>query len=76
MAARILMVDDDPNLAEYLGPSGFEVTVAGTAAGPDALRDGRFEALILDVMLPDGDGFDVCRRVRAHRPPSRRRHLL
>jgi DNA-binding response OmpR family regulator len=70
MAARILMIEDDRAmagmLAEYLAPAGFEVTVRGTAAsGLEALGRSGFDALILDVMLPDGDGFDLCRRVRA-----------
>jgi DNA-binding response OmpR family regulator len=53
-------------LSEYLGTLGFRVSVRGTAGeGLALLRREAFDALILDVMLPDGDGFDVCRRVRA-----------
>jgi len=67
---RILMIEDDENLAamlgEYLGDLGFEVTAhADAESGLAALRRGSFDALILDVMLPDLDGFEVCRRVRA-----------
>jgi len=67
---RILMIEDDENLAamlgEYLGGLGFEVTAhADAESGLAALRRGSFDALILDVMLPDLDGFEVCRRVRA-----------
>jgi len=63
------MIEDDAALAglvgEYLSSLGFRVTAAGTAgAGLALLRDGGFDALILDVMLPDADGFDVCREVR------------
>jgi DNA-binding response OmpR family regulator len=66
---RILMIDDDEELAsmlaEYLGPSGFEVTSRSSAAqGLETLRSGSFDALLLDVMLPDGDGFEVCREAR------------
>jgi two-component system, OmpR family, phosphate regulon response regulator OmpR len=66
----ILIVDDDRRLGEmlveYLGGRGFAPTLRGDAtSGLATLRQGAFEALILDVMLPDGDGFDVCRRVRA-----------
>jgi DNA-binding response OmpR family regulator len=67
---RILMIEDDARLAgmvrDYLGESGFRVTTQPTvAAGMAAQAQGGFDAIILDVMLPDGDGFDVCRRVRA-----------
>jgi DNA-binding response OmpR family regulator len=70
MADRILMIEDDHRLsamvAEYLAPSGIEVTVAPTAEGGLRLLDrGGFEAVLLDVMLPDLDGFEVCRRIRA-----------
>jgi DNA-binding response OmpR family regulator len=70
MAERLLIIEDDASLAamlgEYLGTQGFRVSVRGTAGDGLALL-GReaFDALILDVMLPDADGFDVCRRVRA-----------
>jgi DNA-binding response OmpR family regulator len=68
---HLLMIEDDASLAalvsEYLSSLGFRVTTAGTAtAGLSQLRRGKFDALVLDVMLPDGDGFDVCRQVRAH----------
>ena len=70
MGERILMIEDDESLSamltEYLAPMGIDLSARATAAsGFDALADSRYDALILDVMLPDGDGFDVCRRVRA-----------
>jgi DNA-binding response OmpR family regulator len=69
-ATPILMIEDDERLgamvAEYLGTHGLEVTVAPTAAqGLECLARGGFAAVLLDVMLPDLDGFEVCRRVRA-----------
>jgi DNA-binding response OmpR family regulator len=66
---RILLIEDDLRLAEmvssYLGEAGFSVTHAPTGHAGIALacRDG-FDALILDLMLPDIDGLEVCRRVR------------
>ncbi|MGD8862259.1 MAG: response regulator transcription factor [Myxococcales bacterium] len=73
MNSPILMIDDDDALAEmlgeYLGPRGFDLDRrADVRSGLQALRRGRYEALILDVMLPDGDGFEVCRTVRAGSP--------
>ncbi len=70
MSERILLIEDDESLAgmvaEYLGTLGFEVTARSEAAtGMALLREGSFDALLLDVMLPDIDGFEVCRRVRA-----------
>ena len=70
MSERILMVEDDRALAamvaEYLGKSGMEVTTRPDAAsGLAEIARQDFDAIILDVMLPDGDGFDVCRTIRS-----------
>jgi len=70
MAERILMIDDDNRLAgmvhDYLGGAGFRVTVAGTGRDGEALlKRESFDAVILDLMLPDADGLDLCRRLRA-----------
>ena len=64
------MIDDDTNLAgmvaQYLGARGLEVVTRPDAtSGLAELARGRFDALVLDLMLPDQDGFEVCRRVRA-----------
>lgn len=64
------MIDDDARLAamvrDYLAASGFSVDVAGdVASGLTALGAEPPELLILDLMLPDGDGLEVCRRLRA-----------
>jgi len=77
MTPRILLIDDDTRLAsmvaEYLGHSGFEVETAGSlAAGRGKLAAGHYDALVLDLMLPDGDGLDLCRELRSE---SRTRHL-
>jgi len=71
MAERVLVVEDDSRLAEmlseYLGQAGFRVTVA--AAGAAALRrltaEAPYDAVVLDLMLPDMDGLDVCREIRS-----------
>lgn len=70
MAERVLMIEDDESLSamvgEYLGGFGMEVTARPSAAsGLELLRQRQFDALILDVMLPDLDGFEICRQVRA-----------
>ena len=70
MAERILMIDDDSRLAgmvsDYLGGAGFRLTIAGTAREGEALlKRETFDAIILDLMLPDADGLDLCRRLRA-----------
>ena len=67
---RILVVDDDHALSdmlgEYLERAGYVVKSRDTAEeGFAAARREAFDAVILDVMLPDGDGLDVCRRLRA-----------
>ena len=70
MAERILLIEDDKRLAEmvknYLGEAGFSVTVAAQGAAGIALEAREpFDALVLDLMLPDMDGLEVCRRISA-----------
>jgi two-component system OmpR family response regulator len=66
---RILVVEDEMKMAELLrrglGDGGFESDIA--ASGEDALRmgrDGDYDAVVLDVMLPGIDGFVTCERLR------------
>jgi len=69
-APRILLVDDELSvqklLAYPLRKDGFEVVAAldGREA-LEAVRDGEFDLVVLDLMLPRVDGFEVCRRIRA-----------
>ena len=70
MTERILLIEDDQRLAElvkkYLTDAGFSITAANTGGIGLTLHDREsFDALILDLMLPDMDGLDVCRKVRA-----------
>ena len=67
----ILLVDDDQDIRElldiYLSRAGFQVrTVADGAGFRRALNEQASDLLILDVMLPDEDGFSLCRWVREH----------
>lgn len=66
----ILVVDDEPNIADlvdlYLAREGFRVLKAADGeAGLQAMRDHRPRLVVLDVGLPDVDGLEVCRRIRA-----------
>lgn len=69
MAERILLVEDDSRLAEmlseYLGQAGFRINVVplGTAALKQ-LSEAEYDAVVLDLMLPDMDGLDLCRQLR------------
>jgi DNA-binding response OmpR family regulator len=70
MSERILLVEDDARLAEmlceYLGQAGFLVTVAPLGgAALERLSEAPYGAVVLDLMLPDMDGLDLCRRLRA-----------
>ncbi len=70
MSARILLIEDDARLAamlsEYLGDAGFRVSEAASGrAGLERLAREPYDALVLDLMLPDMDGLEVCRTLRA-----------
>ncbi len=67
---RILVVDDEPNITQFLsvglGYEGYEVTTVGDGReGLWRAGEGKFDLVVLDVMLPGMDGFEVCRRLRA-----------
>ena len=67
--AHILLVEDDRTLAvalEYaLKNEGFTVEWASTIkAATDAFAQGQFDLIILDIMLPDGSGYDLCQEIR------------
>lgn len=54
-------------VSEYLGEAGYRVTIAGNGAtGLEQASHEAFDVLVLDLMLPDMDGLEVCRRIRAH----------
>jgi len=70
--AHILVVDDEPAITELLATAlrymGYQVTVAVSGfAALDAAATAAPDLVVLDVMLPDIDGFEVCRRLRAAR---------
>jgi two-component system phosphate regulon response regulator OmpR len=69
VAPHILLIEDDRRLAEmvsqYLGEAGFRVSVAGDGrTGLSRLGSESYDALVLDLMLPDIDGLEVCRQLR------------
>src|SRR5215475_10617876 len=68
-SGRILVIDDDPELcklvARFLGAEGFRVeTVRTGMQGVERARSGEHDLIVLDVMLPGMDGFEILRRVR------------
>jgi two-component system, OmpR family, response regulator len=71
-AQRILVVDDDPEirklLARYIESQGFRVLLAANCQElRDKLATNAVDLIVLDVMLPDGSGLEVCRDLRAQR---------
>jgi DNA-binding response OmpR family regulator len=79
-SARLLLIDDDSRLTgmvgDYLRGHGYEVDVAGSLnEGRTKLRHNVVDALVLDLMLPDGDGLDLTRELR-NDPRTRRLPLL
>ena len=80
MSSRLLLIDDDVRLStmvgDYLRNAGFEVEAAGSLAqGRDKLASSGYDALVLDLMLPDGDGLELCRELRGN-PRTRGLPLL
>jgi DNA-binding response OmpR family regulator len=74
---RILVVEDDPSirmgLEDTLTAKGYAVEVVGKGNdGAERAMSGRYELVVLDVMLPDIDGFEVLRRIRQSRGAARR----
>jgi len=74
---RILVVEDDPSirmgLEDTLTAKGYQVEVVGKGGdGAERALSGRYDLVVLDVMLPDIDGFEVCRRIRQAKGPVRR----
>ena len=70
---RVLVVDDEANIAELISMAlryeGFEVRAAHTGTkAVSAAKEFRPDAVVLDIMLPDFDGLDVLRRMRATEP--------
>lgn len=69
---KILIVEDDRDIAElerdYLEANGFAVEIAGDGlTGEKAALDEKVDLVLLDIMLPGQDGFQVCRRIREKR---------
>jgi two-component system OmpR family response regulator len=72
-AIRVLVVDDEPNIAELLAMAlrleGWEITIANTGnAALTVAKKARPDVVVLDIMLPDFDGMEVMRRLRSHSP--------
>ena len=68
--SKVLIIDDEPPIVElvrlYLEREGYRVEGCGTAvAGLSRVNASRPDLVILDLMLPDGDGFEVCKHLRA-----------
>jgi DNA-binding response OmpR family regulator len=71
--ASILLIDDDPSFSDFiaigLGKAGLPTTIATTGlSGLDALQRHRYSLVLLDLLLPDIDGLEVLRRMKANGP--------
>lgn len=72
---RILLVEDDDDIADlldlHLGDEGHEVDVVDDGdEGLERALNGSYDLIILDIMLPGTDGFDICRRLRQEKCPT------
>ena len=71
MTARILVVDDEPSMLEFLGlllkEVGYEVSTAGSVTeGRQTFVEGDFDLVLCDIIMPDGNGLDLLRDIKAH----------
>ena len=70
--ARVMLVEDDENLGislkKHLEDEGYSVSLAGSLKHARALKDGEFSLVILDWMLPDGQGIDFLKEMRSEHP--------
>jgi DNA-binding NtrC family response regulator len=71
MTARILVVDDEPSMLEFLGllleEAGYDVSTAGSVAeGRKTFSEGDFDLVLCDIIMPDGNGLDLLRDIKAH----------
>ncbi len=71
MARKILVVDDDEMvliaLEELLRSRGYEIgTASGGKEALEAIEKGAFDLVILDLVMPGMDGYEVCKRIRNH----------
>lgn len=69
MKKRILVVDDDPDILKVnrilLEREGYDVlTATGGEEAIDLVRQGEVDLMVLDIMMPDVDGFEVCQRLK------------
>src|SRR3989441_1367892 len=70
-AFRALIIDDDPDLLRLVRrtlefTAGWEVATAGSgAAGIELARSATLDVILVDVMMPEMDGYEVCRRLKA-----------
>ena len=69
--SNILLLEDDLSLVNGLSfafkKHGYELNIARTLKEADGLwMDGKYDLLVLDVSLPDGSGFEFCKKVRLH----------
>jgi len=69
MSKKILIIEDDSDIAaiekDYLEISGYEVEISATGSdGMTKALSGNFDLIILDIMLPEIDGFEVCKSIR------------
>ncbi len=73
MSISVLLIDDDKRLSDllkkYMEGHGYSLSIGNNAhEGLRLLRAQEFEAVLLDIMLPDGDGLEVCKKIRAESP--------
>ncbi|MFP4472623.1 MAG: response regulator transcription factor [Candidatus Omnitrophota bacterium] len=76
MAYKILLVDDEPDIVQIISfrleKAGYDVDIAVDGAGAmKAYEKGCPDLILLDVMLPDMEGFDVCAKIKAADPQQK-----
>ena len=70
MSKKILIIEDEPDIRktiEYnLAREGFDIHSAASLGEGKSILDDSFSLLVLDLMLPDGSGLDLCRDIKSN----------